>query len=32
MLVVTLNRIEPNRGNARSATLLAPYTVDPGFL
>jgi acetamidase/formamidase len=32
MLVVTLNRIEPNRGTARSATLLAPYTVDPGFL
>jgi amidase len=25
MLVVTLNRIEPNRGTARSATLLAPY-------
>lgn len=32
MLVVTLNRIEPNRATARSATLLAPYTVDPGFL
>lgn len=32
MLVVTLNRIEPNRGTARSATLLAPYTVDPAFL
>jgi amidase len=32
MLVVTLNRIEPNRATARSSTLLAPYTVDPGFL
>lgn len=32
MLVVTLNRIEPNRATARSATLLAPYAVDPGFL
>ena len=32
MLVVTLNRIEPNRGTARSATLLAPYAVDPAFL
>jgi amidase len=32
MLVVTLNRIEPNRGTARSSTLLAPYTVDPAFL
>jgi acetamidase/formamidase len=31
-LVVTLNRIEPNRGTARSNTLLAPYTVDPAFL
>jgi amidase len=31
-LVVTLNRIEPNRATARSATLLAPYTVDPTFL
>ena len=32
MLVVTLNRIEPNRNTARSATLLAPYAVDPAFL
>jgi amidase len=32
MLVVTLNRIEPNRSTARSATLLAPYAVDPAFL
>jgi acetamidase/formamidase len=32
MLVVTLNRIEPNRTTARSATLLAPYTVEPAFL
>src|SRR5687767_5848932 len=32
MLVVTLNRIEPNRTTARSSTLLAPYTLDPGFL
>jgi amidase len=32
MLVVTLNRIEPNRGTALSATLLAPYAVDPAFL
>jgi len=32
MLVVTLQRIEPNRGTAWSSTLLAPYTVDPAFL
>ncbi|MBI4471979.1 MAG: acetamidase/formamidase family protein, partial [Acidobacteria bacterium] len=32
MLVVTLNRIEPNRATARSNTLLAPYAVDPAFL
>src|SRR5262245_41979345 len=32
MLVVTLDRIEPNRATARSSTLLAPYTVDPAFL
>ena len=32
MLVVTLNRIEPNRTTARSSTLLAPYAVDPAFL
>jgi acetamidase/formamidase len=32
MLVVTLNRIEPNRMTARSATLLAPYAIDPAFL
>jgi acetamidase/formamidase len=31
-LVVTLHRIEPNRGTAWSSTLLAPYTVDPAFL
>jgi amidase len=31
-LVVTLNRIEPNRATARSSTLLAPYAVDPAFL
>jgi acetamidase/formamidase len=32
MLVLTVNRIEPNRGTARSSTLLAPYAVDPAFL
>ena len=32
MLVVTLNRIEPNRGTAISSTLMAPYVVDPAFL
>jgi acetamidase/formamidase len=32
MLVVTLNRIEPNRATAFSSTLLAPYAVDPAFL
>jgi acetamidase/formamidase len=32
MLVVTLNRLEPNRMTARSATLLAPYAIDPAFL
>jgi amidase len=32
MLVVTLQRIEPNRTTAWSSTLLAPYTVDPAFL
>ena len=31
-IVVTIHRIEPNRTTARSNTLLAPYTVDPGFL
>ena len=31
-IVVTLKRIEPNRGTAISNTLLAPYTVDPAFL
>jgi acetamidase/formamidase len=31
-LVVTLNRIAPNRTAARSGSLLAPYAVDPGFL
>jgi len=32
VLVVTFNRIEPNRNTARSNTLLAPYAVDPTFL
>jgi amidase len=32
VLVVTLNRIEPNRRTAVSSTLLAPYAVDPAFL
>ena len=32
MLVVMLQRIEPNRTTAWSSTLLAPYTVDPAFL
>lgn len=32
MLVVHLYRIDPDRGTAHSSTLLAPYSVDPGFL
>jgi acetamidase/formamidase len=32
VLVVRLQRIEPNRDSAWSSTLLAPYTVDPSFL
>ena len=31
-LVVTIERIEPNRKFAFSLDVLAPYTVDPGFL
>src|SRR2546427_12734114 len=31
-LVVHLLRLETNRSTGWSATLLAPYTVDPGFL
>ena len=31
-LVVHLEKIEPNRRTAWSSSLLAPYTVDPGFL
>ena len=31
-LVVTLERIRPNRKFAFSLDILAPYTVDPGFL
>jgi acetamidase/formamidase len=32
VLLVTLNRIEPNRATARTGGLLAPYTLDPAFL
>jgi acetamidase/formamidase len=32
MLVVTLDRIEPNRATAYSGSLLAPYAVDPGSI
>ncbi len=32
VLVVHLEKIEPNRAMAFSGTLLAPYAVDPGFL
>ena len=32
MLVVTLDKIEPNRATAFSGSLLAPYTVDPGSI
>jgi len=31
-LVVHFLRLEPNRATGFSATLLAPYTADPGFL
>jgi acetamidase/formamidase len=31
-LVVTIDRIEPNRASAYSGSLLAPYTVDPADL
>lgn len=32
MLVVRLEKIEPNRGTAFSGSLLAPYTVDPAAI
>jgi len=32
VLVVQLEKIEPNRATAWSGSLLAPYAVDPGFL
>ena len=32
MLVVTFEKIEPNRATAYSASLLAPYTVDPAAI
>jgi acetamidase/formamidase len=32
MLVVTIDKLETNRATARSGSLLAPYTVDPGSL
>lgn len=32
VLVVRLEKIEPNRATAWSSSLLAPYTVDPGSL
>ncbi len=32
VLVVRIERIEPNRATAWSSTLLAPYAVDPAFL
>ena len=32
VLVVRLEKIEPNRATAWSDTLLAPYTADPAFL
>lgn len=32
MLVVTFNRIEPNRTTAYSGSLLAPYAVDPASI
>jgi len=32
MLVVSFEKIEPNRGTAYSGSLLAPYAVDPGSI
>jgi amidase len=32
VLVVRIERIEPNRDTARTGGLLAPYTLDPAFL
>jgi len=32
VLIVKLEKIEPNRATAWSGSLLAPYAVDPGFL
>ncbi len=32
VLVVHLDRIEPNRGTAWSSSVLAPYAADPAFL
>jgi amidase len=32
MLVVTFEKLEPNRGSAYSGSLLAPYAVDPGSI
>jgi amidase len=32
MLVVTLEKLETNRADAYSSSLLAPYTVDPGAI
>jgi acetamidase/formamidase len=32
VLVVKLEKIEPNRATAWSDTLLAPHTADPAFL
>ena len=32
VLVVRFERIEPNRDNAWSSSVLAPYTADPAFL
>ena len=32
MLKVTFHRIEPNKATATSATLIAPYAIDPGYL
>jgi amidase len=32
MLVVTLDKIEPNRATAYSGSLLAPYAIDPGSI
>jgi acetamidase/formamidase len=32
MLVVSIEKIEPNRGTGWSSSVLAPYTADPAFL